>query len=183
MILSVNLVIVMAIIILQIILTIAIIFQKNLYYCAIFMSISSTLAAVLFVIFKAPDIALAEIAVGSALVPFVYIISITKQKEFLVLDDINDDNSKELINSFNQFCKNENLKLKTLYSIDNSNFELKDVFRKNNVDVAIYKINKGYEILSIEASSIGDRAILYIKNMQFNYKVTFVRIGENDKED
>lgn len=180
---SIELAAILTLISIQIVFTIALIFQKNLFYCVVIITISSIISAVLFVVFNAPDIALAEIAVGCALIPFVYIISITKQKGFLILNQINDEASRQIIEAFSEFCSNEKLKLNVLTDGYTEEYSLNDVLRVKNVDMIINKTDDIYEIACKASSDINDKAIKFIKDFNFDSTVSFVRIGENVKED
>lgn len=180
---SIEMIIIGILLLLLSVIAVAVIIQKNLYYSVILMAIMSVIAGVLFVIFNAPDIALAEIAVGSALIPFVYIIAITKQREFLILDEVMDSNSQDIIRGVQKFCKEENLKLKIMYKGYEQDYELRDVFRKNNVDMIINKSSTSYEIICKESSALDERALEHITNMKLDESIIYVRIGENVKED
>lgn len=180
---SIELAAILTLISIQIIFTIALIFQKNLFYCVVIITISSIISAVLFVIFNAPDIALAEIAVGCALIPFVYIISITKQKDFLILDQIRDESSQHIIEAFDEFCSDKKLRLKVLTEGYTEEYSLSNVLRVKNIDMVINKSDDIYEIACKSSSDINDQAIKFIEAFDFNAIVSFIRIGENVKED
>ncbi len=62
----------------------AIIFVNRLIYAVVFMSTFSTLAALVFLLIGAPDVALAEIVIGSTLSTIIFLISIKKHKLFIV---------------------------------------------------------------------------------------------------
>jgi uncharacterized MnhB-related membrane protein len=74
-----------------IVLAIAIVLHKNNGTIIILIASFSLVTASLYVINKAPDVALAEIAIGSAIIPLIYVISISRQREFIVLDKVMDD--------------------------------------------------------------------------------------------
>jgi uncharacterized MnhB-related membrane protein len=162
---------------------ITVIFQKNLYFCVIYLAVSSLVAGILFVVFSAPDIALAEIVVGCALIPFVYVITINKQKEFLVLDEIMDEGSKALISSLDHFCRDEKLKLKLMCSGDHEDYELMNVFRKSNIDLIIKKTDAVYVLICKESSTIDERALRFIKERDVDLNISIVKVGEDVKED
>lgn len=162
---------------------IGIIYQKNLYHGIFYLAISSVVAGVLFVLFDAPDLALAEIAVGSALIPFVYVIAITKQREFLVLDEVMDEGSQTIILSLQEFCKREKLKLRIQYRAEIQDYGLRDVLRKANVEMVIRESSGGYEIVCKSASALDERAMAQLKELDLKAPLTFVRVVENVKED
>ncbi|MBP2027899.1 multicomponent Na+:H+ antiporter subunit B [Acetoanaerobium pronyense] len=64
--------------ILLIIILLSIIFNDNNLYLILCSSIFSLICAILYYIYNAPDVALAEAAIGSAIIPVIYIIAISK---------------------------------------------------------------------------------------------------------
>lgn len=74
-----------------IVLSIAIVLHKNNGTIIILIASFSLVTASLYIINKAPDVAIAEIAIGSAIIPLIYVISISRQREFIVLDKAMDD--------------------------------------------------------------------------------------------
>ena len=85
--------------VLLIIMAVAIVVHKNNGTIIILIAVFSLVTASLYVINKAPDVAIAEVAIGSAIIPLIYVISISRQREFIVLDKAMDD----FIISDNQF--------------------------------------------------------------------------------
>ena len=85
--------------VLLIILATAIVLHRNNGTIIILITSFSLVTASLYVINKAPDVAIAEVAIGSAIIPLIYVISISRQREFIVLDKAMDD----FIISDNQF--------------------------------------------------------------------------------
>jgi uncharacterized MnhB-related membrane protein len=77
--------------ILLIIMAISIIVHKNNGTIIILITVFSLITASLYVINKAPDVAIAEVAIGSAIIPLIYVISISRQREFIILDKAMDN--------------------------------------------------------------------------------------------
>jgi len=77
--------------VLLIIIAIAIVVHKNNGTIIILITSFSLVTASLYVINNAPDVAIAEVAIGSAIIPLIYVISISRQREFIVLDRARDD--------------------------------------------------------------------------------------------
>ena len=71
-------------VILFLILSIIIVFEKNNLKVIIYFSLFSFVASSIYFVNMAFDIALAEIAIGCAFIPLIYIITISKQKLFTV---------------------------------------------------------------------------------------------------
>ncbi len=74
-----------------ILLAIAIVLHKNNGTIIILIASFSLVTASLYIINNAPDVAIAEIAIGSAIIPLIYVISISRQREFIVLDRAMDE--------------------------------------------------------------------------------------------
>lgn len=74
-----------------IVLAIAIVLHKNNGTIIILIASFSLVTASLYIVNRAPDVAIAEIAIGSAIIPLIYVISISRQREFIVLDKVMDD--------------------------------------------------------------------------------------------
>jgi uncharacterized MnhB-related membrane protein len=74
-----------------ILLAIAIVLHKNNGTIIILIASFSLVTASLYIINRAPDVAIAEIAIGSAIIPLIYVISISRQREFIVLDRVMDE--------------------------------------------------------------------------------------------
>ncbi|MCK5762663.1 MAG: DUF4040 domain-containing protein [Clostridiales bacterium] len=176
-------IVILTLLIIQIILIISIMYQKDLYFNVLYLTMASLIAAVLYTIFNAPDIALAEIAVGCALIPFVYIIAITKQKDLFILDEIEDELSARLIEDIRVLCKNEKLKIRLISEKNIHDFELKDVFRKLNVDIIIKKVGNKHELICKETSELNDHLIQLLKQRTYTNIIDFIRIGDDVQED
>ncbi len=74
-----------------IIIAIAIVLHKNNRTIIILVAAFSLVSASLYIINNAPDVAIAEVAIGSAIIPLIFVISISRQREFIVLDRAMDD--------------------------------------------------------------------------------------------
>lgn len=125
---------------LVIIIAIVIIRSKNNIKLVVFFSLFSLFIAILYYLNKAPDVALAEVAIGSAIMPLIFIISISKQREFVVVnhteDDFLDNPDGPGYELLMDFTKHYNLNLK-IHNIELDN--LKGVFRSRNVDLIVEK--------------------------------------------
>lgn len=126
--------------ILLIIISLAIVLSKSNINIVIFISVFSLLTSSLYFLNKAPDVALAEVAIGSAIMPLVYILSISKQREFIVISHIDNDvylysgKGYQLLRKFTNYY---NLKL---YIFNNKTTdELSGIFRKSNIDLIVEK--------------------------------------------
>lgn len=146
--------------ILMLITSITIIVSNNNFKLVIFSSSFSLLASILYFVLGAPDVSLAEISIGSAIVPLIFIIAISKQKDFIVVTSFKDDyfsidKSGNMGNGYKllfDFCTHYNLKLQIHSNLNN---DIHGIFRKNNIDLIISKCDetKGY-LLKGKKSSI-----------------------------
>ena len=126
--------------ILLIIIALVIIFHKENFTIIIYISAFGLIAATLYVINQAPDVAIAEVAIGSAIIPLIYVISISRQREFIVLDRVDYDVvnlDKELADVYQvltDFAEEHSLKLNICAGIKGSERELT---RELNIDLII----------------------------------------------
>ncbi|MBN4062727.1 DUF4040 domain-containing protein [Alkaliphilus transvaalensis] len=146
------------------VIVIIIIKEKKILNTIVFFSVFSLILAFLYFYNNAPDVALAEIAIGSAILPLIFIISISKQKEYVVISKVNDDfiNSKEgelcgygyaILKEFT-----ESYKLNLTIIFDN-HFEFEQnitgIFKKTAVDLIVEKdIENDVYILKGRRSSL-----------------------------
>ncbi len=129
--------------ILMIIIVLVIIMSKDNLRIIVFFSVFSLITASLYFFNSAPDVALAEVAIGSAITPLIFIISISKQKDFIVInhseDDFFDNDLDKIGHGYkflHDFAKHYDLKLNIYHSnLDN----ISGIFRSRNVDLIIDK--------------------------------------------
>ncbi len=70
---------------------VVVVLQKNNSTIVLLVVAFSLVVSGLYVINHAPDVAIAEVAIGAAIIPLIYVISISRQREFIVLDRAMDD--------------------------------------------------------------------------------------------
>ena len=126
--------------VLLIIIALTVIFHKENFTIIIYISAFGLIAAVLYALNQAPDVAIAEVAIGSAIIPLIYVISIARQREYIVLDrvdhdrfELNEQNLRiyELLNSFVDV---HDLKLNVCSNIPGDDYVLTDEL---NVDLIL----------------------------------------------
>lgn len=118
--------------------TIALVIEKNNTKLVIYFSVFSLIAASLYFYNHAPDVALAEIAVGSAFIPLIFLIAISKQRTFTIMTVT--DQPFIYIELFNDFCRQENLKLKVISTdevFDDEAKSIHGVFRRQDIDLIL----------------------------------------------
>ncbi len=169
--------------------SIIMVLEKNNLNLIIYYFVFSFLAASLYFLSKAPDIALAEIAVGCAFVPIIYLIAISKQNEFNVL--LYDGKEAlenleyrayydELYYFLSEFCDAYKLDLNIITKKVTYYPTVHGVFRSGNVDL-IAAFNPDEEVLWV----IGNRSnFMYpkleaISNKYENIMIIRVRDDEN----
>jgi uncharacterized MnhB-related membrane protein len=126
--------------ILLIIIAIAIVLHKENFTIIILISSFGLVAATLYALNQAPDVAIAEVAIGSAIIPLIYVISISRQREFIVLDRVNhdmhdlDEMNEEIYTILTNFVDDYDLRLNICSDIKGSAEELT---KELNVDLII----------------------------------------------
>lgn len=118
------------------------------------------IAASLYFYNNAPDVALAEIAVGSAFIPLIFLITISKQRRFIV--KINTEKEFIYMSVLEEFCKKENLKLDIIKASESHDEEAKTihgVFRRQDVDIIIdyNPKKKRYDLLCKDSNIMIER--------------------------
>lgn len=174
-------------IIIAIFISIIIIREKNNLNIVIYMSVLSLISVALYYIYKAPDLALAEIAIGSAIVPLIFIISIAKQKEFVVITNLKDDflmNDKERgvgigYKILEEFCSHYELRLKVYYKTGE---DISNDFKRNHVDLTVEKSeDKDLYIFKGKESSILMSKLQ--KDTEDISIIEIVKVGGGDVDD
>jgi putative multicomponent Na+:H+ antiporter subunit B len=128
--------------ILAIIMAIFIVIEEEHLQMVIGFSIFSLFVSAIYFFNYAPDVAIAEIAIGSAIVPIMLLISISKQRNFIVAGDIESDEFSEEGNCYqllDDFCELYGLDLKIIKDLDQNELVLSGVFRVVNVDLYVKK--------------------------------------------
>lgn len=126
------------------ILAIAVVATNNNLFLIMYFSVFSFAAAAAYFIMKAPDIALAEVAIGCAFVPLIYLITIGKQKVFTVVffdGDVGEHGSLdfETIRRFyivlDKFCIDYGLDLNLINRPTRYSTTVHGIFRPGNIDL------------------------------------------------
>ncbi|MGS0973764.1 MAG: Na(+)/H(+) antiporter subunit B [Candidatus Izemoplasmataceae bacterium] len=175
--------------ILLIIIAIAIVVHKNNGTIIILITSFSLVTASLYVINNAPDVAIAEVAIGSAIIPLIYVISISRQREFIVLDRAMDDfirktfdkegDGYRLLRDFSEYYKLElnisNDPELCSYGPDKDQV----ICEKTNVDLIIQKDEKtGEYLLKGKDSSVLMHKLEELASNYPNIKVVRFKDGE-----
>lgn len=169
--------------VLLLMITLSIVRHQNNKILVVLYSGFSLIAASLYFFNHAPDVALAEIAVGSAFMPLIFLIAISKQTTFTVMQQ--GHYQMEIKNFLDDFCQIENLKLKIIQSEDVFNDEAKGihgVFRRQDIDVILnYHPKKQHYILTCKQSNVMTNKLL---EMSLKYpSIKVVRTKDIDTMD
>lgn len=162
-------------------LSIFMVIEKNNFKLVVYFSVFSLISAALYFYYSAPDVALAEIAVGSAFTPLIFLIAIAKQKTFTVIQNFKGVFQYTYV--LEEFCDSENLKLKLLDSVNIKKDEnLHGIFRRKDVDLIInYDLKKDvYEIRGNKSNKLIDKFANKISN---NNHLKLVRISDSETVD
>lgn len=171
--------------IIMIIITIAIIRTENNLNLIILFSGCSLIAASLYFMYKAPDVALAEVSIGSAIIPLIFIVAISKQKEFIVITHLKNDFFKDHddvghgYEILDEFCKYYDLKLKIYCSDEN---QIQGIFRNRNTDLIVdwCPSTHKYIFKGKESSVLMNKLEQITKNMK---NIRIIKVGENETVD
>jgi uncharacterized MnhB-related membrane protein len=169
-----------------IITAIAVVLHKNHFTIIILMSVFSIIAATLYTINQAPDVAIAEVAINAAIIPLIYVIAISRQRELIVFDklqhgtiDPNQPMVGEVYEYLNQFSIKHKLKLNMCCDLDGND---KAVFQELNVDVLIdMDKSKKHYILKGKSSNVLMKKMM--KDLKENKHIRFVLVEEGENLD
>lgn len=145
--------------VLLIIVAIAIVLHERNFTIIILIASFGLIAATLYMMNNAPDVAIAEVAIGSAIIPLIYVISISRQREFIVLDKtrhgfIDPDVKLEgdVYELLNDFVKTYDLRLNVCCDIEGNE---RDLTNQLNVDLIItFNPKTNIYVLKGKASSV-----------------------------
>jgi putative multicomponent Na+:H+ antiporter subunit B len=161
--------------VLLIIIAIVVVFHKENFTIIIFIAAFGLVAATLYAINQAPDVAIAEVAIGSAIIPLIYVISISRQREFIVLDRVDHDQhdldleNQIVYDSLVLFAENHHLRLNICAGIKGTE---KELTRELNVDLII-TYNDEKKIFELKGKS---SSVLMKDLKQMTLDTTFIEI-------
>lgn len=165
--------------ILLVVVALIIVSEKNNLRLIIYFSVYSLIMASLYFFNQAPDVALAEVAIGSAFIPFVYIITISKQQTFTVVGNIK---SRAMHALLDDFCRHFGLKLQIAKDEPEENVTISGVFRVKNIDLIV---NENKETGRIDL--IGNASSLMMKRLEEMIKdydhIAFVEVSDYETDD
>ena len=178
--------------IMLLIISVMLIKEKNNLYIVIFFSVFSLVAASLYFYNAAPDVALAELSIGSAFIPLIFIITISKQKTFTVVADKEslyfcapqDDKDQPGVcyMLLDEFCQHYDLKLKLIQPDIHENQTILGAFRSWSIDLIVK-----YESDSNRYYFIGKTTSLMMSRldkMTEKYSnITVVKVRDYETED
>lgn len=127
---------------------IAVILQKNNFTIIILMSVYSLIAATLYTLNQAPDVAIAEVAINAAIIPLIYVIAISRQRELIVYDTLHHGDigplsnySGDIYEYLYAFSKKHKLRLNLCCDLDGNEQTL---MQEMNVDLIITQDSVNY---------------------------------------
>lgn len=173
---------------LLILLALIILKTKNLLKSIILLSAFSLIISLLYFIFHAPDVALAEAAIGSAISTFIFIIAIEKQKEFLVISHIRTDflyiaedgtAAGDGYHMLREFCTDLGLKLKVDFR---EGGDIKGILRDRNVDLIIDRDPRSKKyLLKAKKSSLITQQLMSITQGHGHIRIIALEDRETDE--
>ncbi|RKD30577.1 Na(+)/H(+) antiporter subunit B [Thermohalobacter berrensis] len=170
--------------IIMIIIALTIILDKDNLRLVIFSSAFSLIAASLYYMNKSPDVALAEAAIGSAIIPLIFIIAIEKQKQFIVVNHLNDEfldrDTGKGYKVLEEFAKHYGLKL-SVYKNDDG--QIQGAFRERNIDLIVEKSpqdNRKYLFIGKKASILMNKLEQMTKDIE---DIKIIKVEESERYD
>lgn len=135
--------IIFGLLILMLLIVSALYFVQNNYLLILYASLFSFAAACLYFVCAAPDLALAEIAIGCAFIPLIFTIAIMRQNTFTVVFFSKEGGQAycdpEILIEFMAvaeiFCEKHRLKLKFVMHPNSYEPSVKGIFRLGNTDL------------------------------------------------
>lgn len=169
-----------------IITAIAVVFHQNHFTIIILMSVFSIIAATLYTVNQAPDVAIAEVAINAAIIPLIYVIAISRQRELIVFDKLHHGSTnpnQKLVGDvyvyLEQFSQKHKLKLNICHDLDAND---KVVFQDLNVDVLVDRDGpSGPYVLKGKSSNVLMKKMM--KELKGNQRVRFEMIEEGENLD
>lgn len=169
-----------------IITAIAVVMHQNHFTIIILMSVFSIIAATLYTINQAPDVAIAEVAINAAIIPLIYVIAISRQRELIVFDKLHHGKSIANLKAagdvyvyLDQFSQKHKLKLNLCHDLKASD---KTVFQDLNVDVMVDRDGtEGPYILKGKSSNVLMKKMM--KDLKGNKSIHFHMIEEGENLD
>jgi putative multicomponent Na+:H+ antiporter subunit B len=166
-----------------IITALAVVFHKNHFTIIILMSVFSIIAATLYMINQAPDVAIAEAAINAAIIPLIYVIAISRQRELIVYDKLHHgsiDPTQPLVGEIyvylDQFSLKHKLKLNLCRDLGGND---QTVFKDLNVDVLVDLDKKAKQfILKGKSSNVLMKKMM--KDLKGKTNIRFEMLEEGD---
>jgi putative multicomponent Na+:H+ antiporter subunit B len=167
-----------------IITAVAVVFHKNHFTIIILMSVFSLIAATLYTINQAPDVAIAEVAINAAIIPLIYVIAISRQRELIVYDKLQHgtiDPDQPLVGEIYQyldtFSQKHKLKLNICCDLDGND---QAVFHDLNVDILVdLDHHKKQYILKGKSSNVLMKRMMKDLKGKTNVRFEMLEEGEN----
>jgi uncharacterized MnhB-related membrane protein len=167
-----------------IITAIAVVFHKNHFTIIILMSVFSLIAATLYMINQAPDVAIAEVAINAAIIPLIYVIAISRQRELIVYDKLQHgaiDPQQPLVGEIYQyledFSNKHKLKLNICCDLVGND---QTVVRDLNVDILVDLDAKQKQyILKGKSSNVLMKKMMKDLKGKTNVRFEMIEEGEN----
>lgn len=167
-----------------IVIAIAVVLHKENFTIIIYIASFGLIAAILYTLNQAPDVAIAEVAIGSAIIPLIYVVSISRQREYIILDRVNhnrydlDEQNIILYEKLSEFVLKHDLKMNVCADMEGYD-EL--ITKELNVDLIIsYNDETKKFELKGKSSSILVKQLKETCNVLDFVDVIFLKEGEHN---
>ncbi|HAS74177.1 MAG TPA: hypothetical protein DCS67_08550 [Clostridiales bacterium UBA8960] len=173
--------------ILLIITSISAIQTRYMRHAVIYLGLFSLAISFVYLMFNAPDVAIAEAIIGSTISTILFIVVLQKHKIFTIYykmneDDTIDDNlllshKQLLIKSFEKFCSKQELEAQIIYSTEDvldiaKNHQYAIILEESPYEVIVHLHPDNYKVNALRTFLEQDQ---HLKN---KYKMIFIEDDE-----
>ena len=158
---------------------------QKLRIAVIFLAVFSTLSSLLYLLNNAPDVAVAEIIVGSSISTILYLVALQKYNIFRILylvdheeseDVLNAIRKSELLDRMNVFCAKQELEPQLIFTTSNLAEAIQEddyaiiIERRSERDVVVWGHPENYKF---------DALVEYVrKKHSSSYIFNFIRVQD-----
>jgi len=169
------------ILIMMVIFAIAAIQTEVLRRAVIYAGVFSLLSSFAYLLYKAPDVAIAEAVIGCTLATVIFLVALTKYKVFRVYykaDASNDETINDILGSITKYSDYMSLQLDVI----STKKELEEIRELSNFDVIIIHTNQTINIYGEQSNYNFNNMIDYI-NLTCRHKIDFHLMTPHEMED
>ncbi|MDA3845260.1 MAG: DUF4040 domain-containing protein [Vallitaleaceae bacterium] len=169
------------ILIMMVIFAIAAIQTEVLRRTIIYAGVFSLLSSFAYLLYKAPDVAIAEAVIGCTLATVIYLVAMTKYKVFRVYykhTSTNKENIHDILESITKYTDYMSLQLDTI----STKKDLHEILEDSHYDVIIIQNDTSIDVYG-ETSNYHFDSMIDFLNLTCRYKIDFHFVTPKKLED